>query len=126
VLDEAEIELLVRSVDFVAHHWMTERREVNTNLVRATRERSCTDDAKFFSGVCLPSKTFFHAKLRDRSRAVRMNHLLEPDERRLVRALTGEGSIDFRVVPFRPAPDDGEILFRDSMLLHQQAKSSRA
>src|SRR5438034_5280591 len=90
VLDEAEIELFVRSVDFVAHHWMTERREVNTNLVRATRERNCPDDAKFFSGVCFPGKTFFHAKLRDRSRAVRMNHLLEPDERRLVRALTGK------------------------------------
>ena len=52
----------------------------------------------------------------------RMNRLLEPDRRWRVNALSGERRIDRFGIPFRPSPNNGEILFRNTLLLHHQAK----
>ena len=54
-----------------------------------------------------------------------MNRLLEPDRRGHVNALPGERRIHRGGIPFRPAPDDGEIFLRDALLLHHQTKTPR-
>src|SRR4029453_15592740 len=42
-LDETQVKLFIRSVNFVAHDRMTNRSKVQSNLVRASGVRNCAD-----------------------------------------------------------------------------------
>ena len=46
-LDEPEVKLFVRSVNFVADNGMTNRREMHSNLVRASCVRNRANQAEF-------------------------------------------------------------------------------
>ena len=46
-LDETEVKLFVGSINFVAHNGMTDRGEVQSNLVRASCARNRANQAEF-------------------------------------------------------------------------------
>ena len=52
-----------------------------------------------------------------------MNRLFKPDRRWRVNSLSGERRVDRFGIPFRPSPNNGEILFRNALLLHHQAET---
>ena len=56
-------------------------------------------------------------------RTLRMNRLLQPNLGRLMLSLSIERRIDYCRLPFRPAPNNGEIFFVNALLLHQQPES---
>lgn len=98
---------------------------MHTNLVRPAGPREGADHREPFA---VPArKTFFHLKLRLGWRAAGgMNHLLEPNCRGLMNALANKRRVDARPLPFRPAPNDGEIFFRDALVLHEQSETPGA
>ena len=124
-LNEFQIKIFIRTVDFIADDRMTERSEMNTNLMSPSRFRNRADKREFFSRRRSSVEALFDTKFCDCRGALGMNHLLQPDRRRLLRALAKQGSIDNFRLPARPAPDDGEIFLVDALLLHEQTKSSR-
>ena len=94
------------------------------NLMSASSLGTCSDDTE---GVACraTAESSLDRKFRPGRCARRMNGLLKPDERWGVNSLPGQRSIHQFGIPFRPAPDDGEIFLRDALLLHQQTKTSR-
>lgn len=125
-LNEFQVKPFIRTVDFIADDRMTKRSKMNPNLMSAAGFRNRADEREFFSRRCFPFEALFDAKFRDCRRPLGMNHLLQPDRRRLLCALSQQGSIDNFRFPVRPAPDDGEIFFVDAVLLHEQTKSARS
>src|SRR5438477_8607805 len=84
-LDKFQIERFVWSINFVAHNRVTDRCEVDANLVRASSFRKCANDCESFGGTT--RETFLDAKLGPRRRTGRVDDLLEPDRRRHLRSL---------------------------------------
>lgn len=86
--------------------------------------RQSADDAEALL-VRPASEPFFDLEIGASRRAQGVNRLLQPDRRRHVRALPGERRVNRARFPIRPAPDNCEVFFRDSLLLHEQAKTPR-
>src|SRR5437868_11171839 len=93
------------------------------NLVGAAGARKSANDREALAATAL--ERFLDAKICSGRRAGGMDHLLEPDRRWDMRALSRERRIDGSRFPIGPAPDDGEIFLRDPLLLHEQTKASR-
>ena len=72
ILNEFEIVVLIRSINFVADNGVTERRKVNANLMRATGLWNRAHDCKTIAGA---NESVGDHKSCDSRRAVRMNCL---------------------------------------------------
>ena len=110
-LDKPEIQLLVRPVDFVAYDRIAERAEVHTNLMSSPGMRDRANQCELIECARRSPETSFDPECRPGRGAFGVNRLFQPDRRRLMLALPIEGSIDIFLIPFRPTPDDREILF---------------
>ena len=82
---------------------------MDPNLVGAAGMRDCANEAEFFD--CRSNEAPLDMELSLRRRAGRMNHLLQPDDRLSMLALSIQRGIDNFHFPIRPAPDDREIFF---------------
>src|SRR5438046_1373301 len=122
-LNESQIKLFVRSVNFVAHERVTDRRKMHANLVRAASPRNCANQAEFIRAGRF-NKTSLDMKFSLRWRSSRVNHLFQPDLGSLMFALSIQRSVDDFGFPFRPAPNDRQILFLEPTLLHEHSEFS--
>ncbi len=124
-VDEVEIELFIRSVNLVSHHGMTKRGQVHPDLVRSSRVGYGTQEAELIPSRGRPNKSPLHLEAGQCWSAAGSNHLFKPDAGRLVFALSIQRSINDFAVPFRPAPNDGQIFFEQLPPLHQKPESTR-
>jgi hypothetical protein len=124
-LDEAEVELFVRPINFIADNRMTEMGEMDPELVRSSRLGNCPNDCESSWLTGWPNESLFDSKIAPGRRPLGVDRLLEPDGRVLVCALARERCIDPRLLPFRPAVHDREILLRDFTPFHGATEAPR-
>lgn len=103
---------------------MPQRSQMHANLMSAAGARESANDAETFV-IRAARESLLDAEIRARRRAQRVNRLLQPDRRRQVLALPRQWRINGTRLPFRPAPDNRQIFFRDPLLLHEQTKTPR-
>src|SRR4029450_4154838 len=95
---------------------------MHPNLMSASAPRNSSNDAEPITGRCRSSEPPFNKKFRLGWCARRVNHLFEPDSRVLLFALAIQRSVNELMFPFRPTPNNREILFTQLLSLHQQAE----
>src|SRR5438874_10487655 len=83
-LDEIEVVIFIRSVNFVADDRMSDVRQMHADLMRASRPRKCAHQAETTAVACFAAKTFFDFHHRASSSAVRIDSLLKINSRWLM------------------------------------------
>src|ERR1051326_2437888 len=95
---------------------------MNADLMRAPSFRNRANQSKLVSCRRRSCKPPLNAKFSDGCRASWMNHLFEPNRRRLMFSLSIKRRIDRFRFPVRPAPNNREIFFVQMSILHEQTK----
>src|SRR5438876_1262506 len=105
-LNESQIKLFVRSVNFVANNWMADRSKMDPDLVSSASIRNSANQTKLaVAGASRFNKASFDTKFGLCGRSSRVNHLFQPDLGSLMFALSIQRSVDDFGFPFRPAPN---------------------
>src|SRR5205085_5818952 len=112
---------------------MSDRGEMNADLMSAPSLWNGANQREAIAVGCRSSdfaqdrscETFLDAKVGDGFRAFGMNRLLQPNRRRLMLSLPIHRRVDRFRFPIRPSPNDREIFFVQTPLLHEQSESSR-
>jgi len=131
--------VFIRAVNLVAYNRMTDRAQVHTNLMSASRVRNCANQTELVRlkhildrrALATASRLWSRATTRSnesslnvkfslRLCATRVDHSFQPDHRLLMFALSIQRRIDEVALPFGPSPDDREIFFLHPLPLHQQ------
>src|SRR4030095_7218409 len=86
--DEAQVQLLVGTVDFIAYNRVADCGEMHPNLMTASGARNRANDAEPIAGRGRSSEAPLNKKFCLCWCARGVNHLFEPDHRVLVFALT--------------------------------------
>src|SRR6266498_4421676 len=78
-LNELQVELLVRAINFVAYNRVIDRAQVHTNLMRASGAWNCADHTEPSTGGRRSLEAPLNRKFRLRWRTSGMNHLFQPN-----------------------------------------------
>src|ERR1039457_2534888 len=104
---------------------MTDGSEVDADLMGTPSARNCSEQGELFSGACRSCKSPLNTKLSLSLCTRRMNHLFQPNRRRLMFALSIQRRIDRSLIPIRPAENNREILLFQSLLLQADTEPAR-
>src|SRR5205823_6852740 len=109
---------------------------MDANLVSTSCFRNRANQSESLAVGCLSAvalakadrscEAFFDVEFRDRFRALRMNHLFQPDRGLLMLTLSVHRRIDNFRFPIRPAPNNCEIFLMQASRLHQQTEPPRS
>ena len=121
-LNELEVAILGRAVDFVPNHGVAGMGGVDADLVGAAGERFCLQQRKSAVAVF---EFLEHTEFRDGHCAQRVDHSLEVDLGIPNLSPTNNRGINCKSLLRRMTDDDGKIGLLDYTLLHRDGRLAR-